>query len=56
MNPYTEEPIRAILAEDLMETFFPGDKAASYVAEPVVYTGKQLAGIRYQLIPWVDPE
>ena len=56
VNPYTEEPIRVILAEDLMETFFPGDKAASYVAEPAVYTGKQLAGIRYhQLIPWVDP-
>lgn len=56
VNPYTEEPIRVILAEDLIETFFPGDKAASYVAEPAVYTGKQLAGIRYhQLIPWVDP-
>ncbi|NLA15124.1 MAG: isoleucine--tRNA ligase [Bacteroidales bacterium] len=56
LNPYTEESIRVILAEDLMETLFPGDKAVPYQAESGVYTGKQLAGIQYrQLIPWVDP-
>lgn len=68
-NPYTAEPITVILAEDLIETFFPAaharlpmepptpkDKALPFRVEPVVYTGKQLEGIAYrQLIPWVNP-
>ncbi|MDD2289140.1 MAG: isoleucine--tRNA ligase [Bacteroidales bacterium] len=68
-NPYTGEPISVIMARDLRETLFrekdgtlpmdsykPGDKAIPWEQAGLVYTGKQLKGIRYrQLIPWVNP-
>ncbi len=68
-NPYNQEPITVILAEDLLESFFPAshgdlpmepptpkDKMLPFRLESVVYTGKDLEGISYrQLIPWVHP-
>ncbi|HOO84337.1 MAG TPA: isoleucine--tRNA ligase, partial [Prolixibacteraceae bacterium] len=68
-NPYTGIPMTAILAKDLVESYFnpkhaevsfeeykPGDKAVPYkiLAE---YRGSDLLGVNYeQLIPFVKPE
>lgn len=68
-NPYTGSPLTAILAEDLLGSYFnlknaelsmeeykPGDK---HIPFRVIdkFTGAQLEGLRYeQLIPWVKPE
>lgn len=67
-NPYTYKPVSVVLAKDLIGKYFPeknkslsleeykpGDKVIPYkiVRE---FTGKQLAGIRYeQLMPYVQP-
>ncbi|MDO4771511.1 isoleucine--tRNA ligase [Porphyromonas sp.] len=67
-NPYTNLPMTAVMAKDLMPTYFPaagaevplsaykaGDKVLPYeiVAE---YKGSDLVGMAYrQLIPWVNP-
>ncbi len=68
-NPYTGIPMTAILAKDLVESYFnpkhaeasfdeykPGDKAVPYkILEE--YKGKDLVGLNYeQLIPFVKPE
>ncbi|HKM93061.1 MAG TPA: isoleucine--tRNA ligase [Prolixibacteraceae bacterium] len=68
-NPYTGSPMTAILAKDLVSSYFnpknaevsfadyqTGDKAVPFeiIAE---YTGSDLVGIAYeQLIPFVKPE
>jgi isoleucyl-tRNA synthetase len=68
-NPYTGIPMTAILAKDLVDSYFnpehaevsfddykPGDKAVPYkiITE---YIGTDLTGINYeQLIPFVKPE
>ncbi|MDL2265106.1 isoleucine--tRNA ligase [Parabacteroides sp. OttesenSCG-928-G07] len=67
-NPYNNVPMTAILAKDLVASFFnvkaegialedykPGDKLIPYriVGE---WKGSELAGMHYeQLIPWVNP-
>jgi isoleucyl-tRNA synthetase len=67
-NPYTSEPITAILAKDLLGKFFPeknaelkleeykpGDKAIPFKVIGEVI-GKDLKGIKYeQLMPYVQP-
>lgn len=67
-NPYTNLPMTAVMAKDLMPSYFPaagaelslsdykaGDKVIPYeiIAE---YKGTDLVGMEYkQLIPWVNP-
>ncbi|MCD8178724.1 MAG: isoleucine--tRNA ligase [Tannerellaceae bacterium] len=67
-NPYTYTPITAVLAKDLLDSYFnpkaaglelagykPGDKLIPFkvVGE---WKGTELAGMHYeQLIPWVNP-
>ena len=67
-NPYTNLPMTAVMAKDLVASYFPaagaelrlsaykaGDKVIPYeiVAE---YKGSDLVGMEYkQLIPWVNP-
>ncbi len=67
-NPYTGEPITAVLAEDLVGAYFkkegkevpmdgfkPGDKVVPY-REVGRWAGPELTGMHYaQLIPWVKP-
>ncbi len=67
-NPYTGEPITAVLAEDLvgayfkkegkdapLENFKPGDKTVPY-REVGRWAGPELTGMHYaQLMPWVKP-
>ncbi len=69
LNPYTGDPIRVILAKDLIPSYFDpsmegvdvakyqsGDKKIPYQVE-AEFTGKDLEGMRYkQLIDWVKPE
>ncbi len=68
-NPYTHQPIRVVLAKDLLSSFFPeknvglrledykpGDKQVPYKVIGS-YSGRQLEGIRYeQLLPYAQPE
>lgn len=68
-NPYTGEPTTVVLAEDLLDRYFPtenkdmemesyqcGDKAIPY-RKLHSFSGKELEGISYhQLLPWVKPE
>lgn len=67
-NPYTQDPICVILAENLISSYFNAEgKDASfeeYNSESKIipykiigkFTGKELEGIRYeQLIPWIKP-
>ena len=68
-NPYTGIPMTAILAKDLVESYFnpkhaevsfeeykPGDKAVPYKIMNE-YKGTELVGLDYeQLIPFVKPE
>ena len=67
-NPYTGEPMTAVLARDLVSAYFkeegseadleeytPGDKVLPYRVV-VEYKGSDLIGMHYeQLIPWVNP-
>ena len=66
-NPYSGEPMTAVLARNLLHAYFPeknasqslsdyktGDKNIPYRVLDRVWKGSELAGIRYeQLIPWV---
>jgi len=68
-NPYTGEPLTAVLAKDLLNTIFPGsepveelpsfkqgDKRIPYKILDE-FPGKRLEGITYsQLIDWVKPD
>ncbi len=68
-NPYTGEPIRVVLANDLVASYFnpagldgdfaayhPGDKIIPYTINGS-FKGRDLQGITYeQLIPWVKPD
>lgn len=52
-NPYTGEPVTAILAEARLSAYFKEETAYKVVAR---YTGADLVGMRYkQLMPWVKP-
>lgn len=52
-NPYTGEPVTAILAEARLSAYFKEETAYKIVAH---YTGADLVGMRYrQLMPWVKP-
>lgn len=52
-NPYTGEPVTAILAEARLSAYFKEETAYKVVAR---YTGLDLVGMRYrQLMPWVKP-
>lgn len=52
-NPYTGEPVTAILAEARLGAYFKEETAYKVVAR---YTGLDLVGMRYrQLMPWVKP-
>lgn len=67
-NPYTDEPITVIMAEDCLGTYFSaegngkaldsykhGDKVIPYRIIGT-YNGKDLVGTKYaQLMPWVKP-
>ena len=68
-NPYTGEPLTAILAEELLNTIFPGSEPSAEMPEykpgdkkiPFKildkFPGKRLEGITYtQLIDWVKPD
>ena len=68
-NPYTGEPVRVVLAESLLNAYFPEKDAAlpmdgyekgnKEIPFEILSscTGKELVGIEYeQLIPWVTPE
>ncbi len=66
-NPYTGKPITAVLAKDLIKSYFPdknaelkledyrqGDKNIPFRVLEKTWKGKELEGIRYQqLFPWV---
>ncbi len=67
-NPYTHQPVSAVLAKDLVGKYFsekikdlklsdykPGDKAIPFeIAQE--FSGKDLVGIRYeQLMPYLQP-
>ena len=68
-NPYTGEPLVAVVAKDLVNSFFnpknaelsledytPGDKKIPFKVLDA-FDGEKLIGIRYeQLIPWVKPD
>lgn len=68
-NPYTGEPLVAVVAKDLVNSFFnpknaelsledytPGDKKIPFKVLDE-FDGEKLIGIRYeQLIPWVKPD
>ncbi len=70
-NPYTGEPITVILADELVNNYFPkenenldyenytfkpGDKKIPYILLSTI-KGKELLGIRYeQLLPYKQPE
>ena len=52
-NPYTGEPVTAILAEARLSVYFKEETAYKIVAR---YTGADLVGMHYkQLMPWVKP-
>ena len=54
-NPYNDEPITAVVAESLVNNYFPaeGDDAYQVVGR---YKGTDLVGMKYeQLMPWVLP-
>ncbi len=68
-NPYTGEPVTVILAEPLLDKYFPKKNAALKIDEYAgdgknipfevtgSYKGADLTGIRYeQLVPWVKPD
>lgn len=68
-NPYTGEPVRVVLAESLLNAYFPEKDAAlpmdgyekgnKEIPFEVLSScmGKDLVGIEYeQLVPWVTPE
>ncbi len=56
VNPYTSEPLTAILAEDLLGTIFVPGRSPGYTVTGR-YTGSELSGISYeQLIDWVEPD
>lgn len=53
VNPYTQETITAILAENRLEAYFANEADYKIVAR---YTGEELVGLHYaQLMPWVKP-
>ncbi len=55
-NPYTSEPIAAILAADLLESIFPAGRSSGYTVTGSC-TGLELSGVSYeQLIDWVKPD
>lgn len=69
LNPYTQLPIRVILAEEAVERFFSAMQSDNQTAShmpPVAslpweivarYTGSALVGLRYeQLMPYVQPK
>lgn len=52
-NPYTHEPITAVLAENRLSAYFKNEEDYKVVAH---YTGADLVGMHYaQLMPWVKP-
>ncbi len=67
-NPYTGKPMTAVMAKDLVFTYFnekavelnledynPGDKLIPFKIV-ACWKGSELAGMKYeQLIPWVNP-
>lgn len=69
-NPYSGKPMTAVLAKSLLNVYFSqknaelsleaykeGDKNVPFKVLDKVWTGAELAGIRYQqLIPWVKAD
>jgi isoleucyl-tRNA synthetase len=54
VNPYSNEPIRVILARELVKNYFDAAKHPFTVIGE--FSGRELEGIRYhQLINWVQP-
>jgi len=55
VNPYSGEPVKVILAEELVKNYFD---AARHPFEIIgEFSGRELEGIRYkQLINWVQPK
>ncbi len=52
-NPYTHDPITAVLAENRLSAYFKNEEDYTVVAR---YTGADLVGMHYaQLMPWVKP-
>ena len=52
-NPYTHEPITAVLAEDRLPAYFKSEEEYILVGR---YKGADLVGMHYaQLMPWVKP-
>ncbi|MCD7720634.1 MAG: isoleucine--tRNA ligase [Prevotellaceae bacterium] len=52
-NPYTGEPLTAVLAEDRLPAYFKGEGEYMVVGR---YKGSDLVGMHYaQLMPWVRP-
>jgi isoleucyl-tRNA synthetase len=55
VNPYSGEPIRVILAKELVKNYF--DEAKQPFTIIGEFSGRELEGIRYQqLINWVQPK
>jgi len=55
VNPYSGEPIRVILAKDLVKNYFDAAKHPFEIIRE--FAGRELEGIRYQqLINWVQPK
>ncbi len=55
LNPYSSEPIRVIMAKDLVINYLDGVKHQYTLLGE--FSGKELEGIRYkQLIDWVQPK
>jgi len=55
VNPYSGEPIRVILAKELVKNYFDAAKHPFEIIRE--FPGRELEGIRYkQLINWVQPK
>ncbi len=55
VNPYSNEPIRVILAKELVKNYFDAAKHPFEILAE--FSGRELEGIRYhQLIDWVKPQ
>ncbi len=55
VNPYSNEPIRVILAKELVKNYFDAAKHPFEVIKE--FSGRELEGIQYQqLINWVQPK
>ncbi len=56
INPYTKQAFSAVLANELVNSWF-GEKKAEILSKSDVFSGEKLKGISYeQLLPFAQPE